>query len=240
MAGVSLKDLRWTEFPVAFITLINAAAAFYFAYQAFNLYEQADLQRKVWRFVMFAMAFLLLGHFVSMLMRFGFRVDMSRPPTWPDFFGYLWFLPCLLVALLREYRLVRTDAAPNRIMKVGLPFVLLIFAGVVALVSPFFSPSFISLAERVASLWYIAFSFAILIVAVSLLSEIYSGLLSLSWKLIIAAVFVFCLYYAAFIYIGANNLERGSQLIKVAQVSLSQLGTILIAAGAYVESRILG
>ena len=233
------KDLRWSEFPIAFISLINSTLAFFFSYQAFSSYDPPDLQRKVWRFVMISMAVLLLGHFTSIIMRFGFRVNMAHPPTWPDWFGYIWFLPALLIALIREYNLVRTRTKPNRIMSIGLPTTLTIFTLVLLLISPLFTARIIGVTERIVALWFVGFSFAILLVAIALMSEIYSGLLSMSWKIIIIAVFVFCLYYALFYFIGANLLEAGRPWLKIIQPLLSQLGTILIAMASYIEIHII-
>ncbi|NLI40920.1 MAG: hypothetical protein GX421_07050 [Caldisericales bacterium] len=240
MAEFVPNDLRWTEFPTAFITLVNASLAFLFSYQAFNTFDPGDYKRKIWRFVMLSMGAWVIGHFLSVAVRFGFMVDMARPPNIADYLGYLWMLPLLLVALSRQYGLVRTNSPPNRLMKLGLFVVLLLFAGTILLVSPFFSPRFITLPERLVSLWYIGFSFAIMVVAVSLLSEIYSGLVSVSWKFIIMAVFFFCLSFTLFYFIGTNNLDRGSHFAKTLQAILSQTGTILIGTASFIESRLFG
>lgn len=240
MARLIPNDLRWTEFPTAFITLVNASLAFFFSYQTFSAFDLQDYKRKIWRFVMLSMGAWVIGHFLSIIIRFGFMVDMTRPPNVADYLGYLWMLPLLLVALSRQYGLVKTNSPPNKLMKLGLAVVLLLFAGTILLVSPFFSPKFITLPERLVSLWYIGFSFAIMVVAVSLLSEISSGLISVPWKFIIMAVFFFCLSFVLFYFIGTNNLDSGSHLVKTLQAILSQAGTILIGTASFIESRLFG
>jgi hypothetical protein len=233
------NNLLWTFLPASIISLANAGVAFFFVYKCFDSYDPADLKRKIWRFVMFAVALMLLGHIVSILVKFVFNVEISRPPTWYDWLGYIWIMPCLFVALLRQYRLVRTDSKPNSIMKYGLYGSMVVFSLILLLVSPMFSPSFISLPERFFALWHICWSFAIVIIAISMLSEIYSGILSMSWKLIIAAVFVICVYYAFFIYTGSNNILRGNDLLSVFTQTLIQSATILIAVAGYFESKII-
>lgn len=233
------NNLLWSLLPASIISLANAGVAFFFVYRCFDSYDPADMKRKVWRFVMFAVALMLIGHLVSILIRFFFNVEISRPPTWYDWLGYIWVLPCLFVALLRQYRLVRTDSKPNTIMKYGLYGSLGAFVLILVLVSPLFSPSFISLSERFFALWHICWSFAIVIIAVSMLSEIYSGILSMSWKLIIAAVFVICVYYAFFIYTGSHNNLRTNELLMVFTQTLIQSATILIAIAGFFERKII-
>ena len=239
MLALVPNDQKWSDFPISLISLINAVFAFIFTYKCFDLYDTADLKRKIWRFVMFSMAFMIIGHVVSILMRFCFSVEIARPPTWPEWLGYLWILPCLYVALLRQYRLVRTDSKPNVIMKHGLILALIVLVFILTLVSPLFSPTFISLPERIYSLWQICWSFAILIIAVSMLSEIYSGIISMSWKLIISAVFVMCIYYAMFVFIGSHNNLKSNELLMIFTQTLIQSATILIAVSGYFERKIM-
>lgn len=233
------NNLLWSEFPVSLISLVNSIVAFIFVYRSFDSYDSQDLKRKIWRFVMFAMALMLLGHIVSILVRFFLNVEISRPPTWYDWLGYIWILPCLFVALLRQYRLVRTDSKPNFIMKYGLYVSLTVFVLILALVSPVFSPTFISISERFFALWNICWSFAIVIIAISMLSEIYSGILSMSWKLIISAVFVICIYNALFVFIGSHNDLRSLEFLTIFTQTLIQSATILIAVAGYFERKII-
>ena len=128
MARLIPNDLRWTEFPTAFITLVNASLAFFFSYQTFSAFDLQDYKRKIWRFVMLSMGAWVIGHFLSIIIRFGFMVDMTRPPNVADYLGYLWMLPLLLVALSRQYGLVK-KLPPNRLMKLGLAVVLLCLLG---------------------------------------------------------------------------------------------------------------
>jgi len=225
--------------PIVIIQLLNSVAAYYYSYKAMLTYDHLDYHRKIWRFVMFSMFFLMLGNFVSLVSVYVFNIYVFRPPSLVDWFGHLWILPMLLIAISREYFLVRTASPPGRIMKIGLPIVLAAYVIILTFVSPFLAPSSITIPGRIISIWNIGFAFACIIISVAVLSEIYQGLLSRSWKIIVLAILFFSVNYALFQFFYAHRIGIGSQLINTFMMIFSQIGSLLIIFASYVEIKMI-
>lgn len=230
----------FNQIPAVVFTIANSVAAYFLSLKAMNTYETHDESRKVWRFIMIAMFMLSVGNIITFLLKYVFRDINLKPPTIADWFGYMWVFPSLLIALVRKYNLVKTVGKPNSIMVV-LPAVLAIFVMMCILLSPFVSQILFNLQLRLMALGIIAFTCAILIYALSILSEIYTGILSRSWKTIIAGIFVFAIYYVAYYFILSNNLFAGIKLIDdLIMPMLAQTLPIMIGLAAYFEMDIIG
>ncbi len=225
--------------PIVIIQLLNSGAAYYYSYKAMLTYDPSDYHRKIWRFVMLSMFFLMLGNFISIVCVYIFGIDVFRPPSLADWFGHLWVLPLLLIAISREYYLVKTASPPNKIMKIGLPAVLIGYAIILAFVSPFLAPGSITIPSRFISIWNIGFAFACMIVSIAVLSEIYQGLLSRSWKIIIMAILFFSVNYALFQFISANRIGTGNLMVSTFMMIFSQIGSFLIILASYVETKMV-
>jgi hypothetical protein len=230
-AGSKTGNIHYRNLPILIIHFLNALVAYYYSYKTMQNYDFTDYHRKIWRFVMFSMFFLMLGNLVSILVIYVFKVYASRPPSWAEWFGLLWVLPLLLVAISREYSLVKTASPPGKIMKIGLLLVLVVYALMLTFVSPILAPGVFTTATRMISLWNIGFAFACIIVSIAVLSEIHKGLLSRSWKIITTAILFFSVNYAIFQFISANRIIINIPLLPL----LSQVGTLLIILASYIE-----
>lgn len=231
----------FSDAPVVVLSLVNAVFAWRMSLKAMWTYEPDDDSRRVWRFIMFAMFMLMVGHFLNMVMVFFFRNVNIKPPNISDWLGYIWVPVFLLVALYRKYKLVRTVGKPNMFMAVGQPLALVVFGLMVVLLSPFVAQIFFTIQLRLVSLWMIAFISASLLYSAAILSEIYTGLLSRSWKNIIIAVVSFAIFYVAFFFFLTNNLLAEQQWIfKAVQPIFLQITPIFIALAAYFEIEIIG
>lgn len=240
-----IGDKTPSQLMTVIFSIINSVAAYALTLKAMNTYEQDDNSRKVWRFVMFAMFMLALGNIIIFMLRYVFSNVNLKPPTFADWFGYLWVFPCLFVALFRKHSLVKTEGKPNPIMLLGSITSLAVFVVMVIILSPFVSQIFINLLHRLMALTFIAFICAILVYSVSILSEIYTGLLSRSWKTIIIGIFLFALYYVAYYFLMSNNIFNSvnpfDQIINLAVIPmLGQCFPILIGLAAYFEIEIIG
>lgn len=230
----------FNQIPAVVFTIANSVAAYFLSLKAMNTYETHDESRRVWRFIMIAMFMLSVGNIITFLLKYVFRDINLKPPTIADWFGYMWVFPSLLIALVRKYNLVKTVGKPNSIM-VALPAVLAIFVMMCILLSPFVSQILFNLQLRLMALGIIAFTCAILIYALSILSEIYTGILSRSWKTIIAGILVFAIYYVGYYFILSNNFFAGIKLIDdLIMPMLAQTLPIMIGLAAYFEMDIIG
>lgn len=230
--------------PVVLIQLLNAVGAYILAYLTMLSYEYGDYHRKIWRFVMLSMFFLMIGYLIFFFSAYVFNVSKIQSSGWPNWLSFIWVLPMLLIAVIREYLLVKTASPPNRFLKYSLWSVIGLYAIMLLLISPIFSAGFIALSERIVSLWNIGFAFACAIVSVAVLSEIYKGLLSRSWKIIIFAVLFLSLNFTLFQFLVANNIALQTEsifikkLVEVTPKLLSQVGPLLIILASYVELKI--
>lgn len=230
----------FNQLPAVIFTIANSVAAYFLSLKAMNTYETHDESRRVWRFIMIAMFMLSVGNIISFLLRYVFRDINLKPPTIADWLGYIWVFPCLLIALVRKYNLVKTVGKPNSIM-VALPGVLAIFVMMCILLSPFVSQILFNIQLRLMALGIIAFTCAMLIYALSILSEIYTGILSRSWKTIIAGIFVFAIYYVGYYFILSNNFFAGTKIINdLIMPTLAQTLPIMVGLAAYFEMDIIG
>lgn len=230
----------FSQIPAVIFTIANSVAAYFLSLKAMNTYETHDESRRVWRFIMIAMFMLSIGNIITFLLKYVFRDINLKPPTIADWLGYMWVFPCLLIALVRKYNLVKTVGKPNSIM-VALPAVLAIFITMCILLSPFVSQILFNIQLRLMALGIIAFTCAMLIYALSILSEIYTGILSRSWKTIIAGIFVFAVYYVAYYFILSNNIFAGIKIIDyLIMPMLAQTLPIMIGLAAYFEMDIIG
>ncbi len=244
MVQNNIIDTTKQNFPVLLIQIINSIVAYMFSYLTMLSYEKGDFHRKIWRFVMFSMFFLMLGHMISFFSIYVFKVPKIPSSGWQIWFSFAWVLPMLLIGLTRQYNLVKTASPPNTFLKRGLWSVIILYAFTLLLISPIFSKGSVSLSERLVALWNIGFAFACVIISVALLSEIYKGLLSRSWKIIIFAVLFFSLNFTVFHFLGSNNVALQTEIVfvkKLVEVTpklLSQVGPLLIILASYVELRI--
>jgi hypothetical protein len=230
-----------SQLVTVIFTIINSVSAYILTLKAMNTYEPEDNSRKVWRFVMFAMFMLALGNIITFLLRYVFSNVNLKPPTLADWLGYLWVFPFLFVALFRKYRLVRTEGKPNPMMFVLTIVVLVVYIIMAVILSPFVSQIFFNLLHRLMALTIVTFICAMLIYSVSILSEIYTGLLSRSWKTIIIGIFLFALYYVAYYFFMSNNIFNEAKAINlVIMPLLVQCLPILIGLAAYFEMEIIG
>jgi len=232
-ANVSYHNL--SRLPIDIIQFGNALLAFIISLKTMNIFEVGESHRRIWRFVMLGVFFLTLGHFVSILNQYIFKITLLRPPGIQDWLGYLWVLPMLFIAISREYNLVKTKSMPNKFMRIGLIAAIALYAVVLVVISPVVTTD-VTVAERLVSLWNIGFSFACVTISISLLSEIYSGLLSTSWKIIITAVCVMAANYVLIYLVGRTT---SSSFIDVLSLTTSQIGPLLIALAASVERSIV-
>jgi hypothetical protein len=229
-----------TQLLAVILTIANSIGAYIMSLKAMNTYEPHDESRKVWRFIMFAMFMLSVGNIITFLLKYILMDINLKPPTIADWIGYIWVFPCLLIALVRKYNLVKTVGKPNSIM-MFLPVVLAIFVMMCILLSPFVSQILFNLQLRLMALAIIAFTSAMLIYALSILSEIYTGILSRSWKTIIAGIFVFAVYYVGYYFILSNNIFAGVKIIdNLIMPTLAQTLPIMIALAAHFEMEIIG
>ncbi len=230
-----------SDAPVIVFSLVNAIFAWRMSLKAMWTYEPDDDSRRVWRFIMFAMFMLMVGHFLNMVMVFFFGNVNIKPPNISDWLCYNWVPVFLLVALYRKYKLVRTVGKPNVIMALGQPLALIVFGLMVVLLSPFVAQIFFTIQLRLVALWMISFISASLLYSAAILSEIYTGLLSRSWKSIIVAVVSFAIFYVAFYFFLTNNLFAEQQWIsKAVQPIFLQITPVFIALAAYFEIEIIG
>jgi hypothetical protein len=226
--------------PIVLITIINAVGAWWFTLRAMRTYEPDDESRRVWRFIMFAMFMLSVGSIITFLLRYVFKNIELQPPTLADWLGYVWIFPCLFVALYRKYKMVKTVGKPNTIMMIT-PAVLVLFGLMVVTLSPFVSQYLINLPFRMMALAIITFTCASLIYALSILSEIHTGILSRSWKTLIWGVFLFALYYVLYFFILSNKLLVDWKILDMAILPMMiQALPILVALAAYFEIEIIG